>query len=357
MSFIKQVGHLGRELLLHINRSLSVKGEKCIVIFPWSTETGSSSSRERAYRLGSYLKQLGWRVVLVPPQLDLSQRQRVLRLEKPSVVFLQMARHPLNRPNLYPNNFIVFDIDDADFFDRRQVDAVNICCLESNLVIAGSTFIAQYCRQFNSNVHVQWTAMDMKPRNVSLPSTRKKIVAWGTSGSLAYSAERQLVGAVAKELIKRVQFELWIYGAASHSELTRFSDDLGSHGIKVRLIPLMNFADYHASLEGCAVGLHPVAMESPFSRGKSFGKLNSYMLMGVPVVVQHALDYPEFFTDRHNGMLAKSQEDWVEKIFELLESPQLRDSVAAQARIDFERSLSTKNVAIKMDKLLTASTL
>lgn len=167
-------------------------------------------------------------------------------------------------------------------------------------------------------MHVQWTGMNMKSVVFSPPSKRANIVVWGMSGALAYGAERRFIAAIAQLLIERVHFVSWVYGANPHPNLTRFADDLAIRGVKVRLIPPMSFEDYHTSLEHCSVGLHPVAIDSPFSRGMSFGKLNSYMLIGVPVVVQDALDYPEFFTDKKNGMLAAGVEDWVKKYMKFL---------------------------------------
>jgi glycosyltransferase involved in cell wall biosynthesis len=100
------------------------------------------------------------------------------------------------------------------------------------------------------------------------------------------------------------------------------------------------------------VGLHPVGNSDPFSQGKSFGKLNSYILRGVPIVVQRMLDYPDFFRDGENGMLANEPEEWVEKIYQLLVTPTLRDKVAAQVKRDFQRELSSKAYAQKVHSLL-----
>jgi hypothetical protein len=93
----------------------SPKSEKRLVIFPFWTLEDDSSTRERAYNLGENLRTLGWRVTIVPCQLDLEQRRRILRLEKPKILYIQKGRHKLNFPELYEVPRIVFDIDDADF--------------------------------------------------------------------------------------------------------------------------------------------------------------------------------------------------------------------------------------------------
>lgn len=355
ISIKRFIGHYGREFLVHVNRLCAKKMKKSIVIFPWCTEQGSASSRERAYRLGLHLEKFGWRVLVVPPQLSLIQRLRIVRLEKPKVVFIQKARHILNRPKYYKADLIVFDIDDADFFDLHQVDPIKDCCTGSDLIIAGSSYISDFCRRYNSNVVVSWTGMDVKNIKFNPPSMRQNIVAWGTSDPTAYAMEREFIADVAKRLIKKISFQLYIYGANSSPVLIDFVTQLAVHGIEVKLIPPMSIEDYHSSLESCVVGLHPVVLDSPFSRGKSFGKVNSYINTGVPVVVQNALDYPKFFVNEHNGMLADDVDDWVDKILKILQDCALRDKLSENAKIDFLAHLSTTSVAQRIDGLLTVA--
>ena len=100
------------------------------------------------------------------------------------------------------------------------------------------------------------------------------------------------------------------------------------------------------------MGVYPIGNSDPFSLGKSFGKLNSYILRGVTIVVHRKLDYPDFFRDGENGMLASEPEEWVEKLYQLLVNPALRDKVVAQAKLDFKRELSSEAAAQKVNSLL-----
>jgi hypothetical protein len=60
----------------------------------------------RIYTIAAALRPLGWRTAVLPPGLDLAQRQRLIRLIVPDVLVMQGARHPLNRPALYPGQRI-----------------------------------------------------------------------------------------------------------------------------------------------------------------------------------------------------------------------------------------------------------
>ncbi len=348
----RKIGNITREALVHIERIRSKKSQKKIVMFPWQSERGSSSSRERVYRIAVHLKSLGWRVIIAPHQLSLKQRQRLLRIENPDILFIQTSRHPLNSPELYQTKNIVFDIDDADFENPATLESVIKCCTGSILVICGSTYIKDFCSQYNNRTYVVWTGMENQHAKYAPPSTRSNIIAWGTSNSLAYSAERDFIGRVVKILGKKIDLELWIYGASDHPDLIEYKKEIENNGINCKLIPPLSFDDYHKSLESCAIGLHPISLENPFSRGKSFGKLNSYIQRGVPIVTQRALDYPEFFIDGQSAVLADNEEEWARRIEELLIQPALRDRLANNAFTAFLQELNTPMVAKKIVTIL-----
>ena len=344
----RKMGNIGREALLYLEILRSKKASKTIVMFPWQSERGSSSSRERVYRIADHLKSQGWRVIIVPHQLNLTQRRRILDIENPDILLIQTVRHPLNRPALYQAKNIVFDIDDADFENPEVRQGVIDCCTGSSMVICGSKYIRDFCQQYNKKTFVVWTGMENQHAKYSPASTRSNIVAWGTSDSLAYSQERAFVGRIARILGEHVKFELWVYGAKNHPDLQEFNSQMENMGIKCKLIPPMSFIEYHKSLESCAVGLHPIALGNSFSKGKSFGKLNSYIQRGVPIVTQRALDYPDFFIDNQSAMLAETEEEWAGKIKILLENPILRDHLAANALSSFQKELDTPVVAKKL---------
>lgn len=281
VSFNLGVGRSLREGLLHLKRMAYLKSEKRVVIFPcWGFEE-DSSSRERAYNLGESLRNNGWRVTIVPFQLELEQRRRILRLEKPKILYIQKGRHKLNFPELYDVPRIVFDIDDADFLFPddfilpKQKTQVIKCCQGSDLVICGSKFVADFCTQYNPNTHIVWTGMAPQKRDYPPPSQRQRIVAWGTSSSVNYVGEREFLAEVMLKLREKVDFEFWVYGATDFQALQPYVNLLAKHNVKVKLFPMLSFDNYHNSLDNVSVGVHPIGNSDPFSLGKSFGKLNS----------------------------------------------------------------------------------
>jgi len=105
------------------------------------------------------------------------------------------------------------------------------------------------------------------------------------------------------------------------------------------------------ALAGLDVGLMPLP-ESPWSRGKCAYKLLQYMAAGLPVVASPVGMNPSVVEHGRNGLLAASDDEWLDALERLLDSPELcadlgrrgRETVAAgygyeRAAADWRRLL------------------
>lgn len=353
-SFLRFLGHRYRETLVHLRRVSQPPSRPRAVFFPSQMPAEGGSALLRAFNVAAALRGLGWRTSVVPPQCELVQRRRILRLEKPDAIVLQMQRHPLNRPKLYEGFPAIFDIDDADFLDQRCVDAVRECCQTASAVTAGSRYVADWCGQYNSNVSVIWTAAKVPhSRPEPSPRDRRPILTWAQSVPDRYPAERALVIEIITALAaKNVQFDFWLYGVAERSGISDLLWAAEKANIPVKTHPFLSYPDFLESLSQVAVGLQPIAMESPFSRGKSFGKVLAYLAADVAVVASDALDHPLFFRHGENGMLAGTTGDWVENTAQLLQDAELRQRLTDRAWEDFASRLSTASAAVKLAEVL-----
>jgi hypothetical protein len=343
------VGHRCRELLVHAQRlTKPIVPGRSVVVFPGESATGSASDL-RATAIARELGRLGWRATAVPAQLELEQRLRIIRAEQPDVIFLQQSRHPLNRPRYYPGIPCVFDADDADILDQNCRDAVIECCVDSVAVVAGSRFLANEFRPYNNRISIVWTGTYLGHSHRVVPTeSRMPSVAWATSDPLGYSHEAELVREVIIQLAQRTRFRYYQYGVRSNQrdEIERFLAPIRRSGVPVSVIERAAYNRFVRSLEPVAVGLQPVCTESPFSRGKSFGKLLAYLAADVAIVASHAVDHPLFFRDRINGLLVPNEVDrWVDSVALLLQEPSLRARIVARARSDFLARLTTAAAA------------
>jgi glycosyltransferase involved in cell wall biosynthesis len=207
-------------------------------------------------------------------------------------------------------------------------------------------------RRYNSDVTVIWTATP-KPaqRAVPRPDQRRPILAWAHSVSLQYPMEAQLVHSIVLELAKRLKFEFWLYGTRPDQAADYFAP-LSAAGVACRAIDSLPYDAFLRSLWPVAVGIQPVCLDNPFSRGKSFGKILAYLAGDVATVASNCVDHPLFFRHGDNGYLVDQLPEWIESIQALLEKPQLRQRVSESAYQDFCRQLTTEATCHQVDTVL-----
>ena len=111
------------------------------------------------------------------------------------------------------------------------------------------------------------------------------------------------------------------------------------------------YRDYLASFDDVAVGLAPLCPETPFSRGKSFGKVLAYLDRGVPVVGSDACEHGAFFT-RETGVITNDVEEWAVAIAQLLADTAERQVILGMAYGAFQRQLATAAAARSLHGVL-----
>lgn len=348
------LGHRARELKVHWERVRKPGGLRRVVFFP-NTAESCGSANLRAYELARALERCGWRATVVPAQLEKSQRQRILDLEKPDVAVMQKGRNPLNWPDYYSTNAKwVFDLDDADYKTPEQAVQCEVNCKLAHMVTAGSQNVAAWCKQFNSNVHVVWTGHPMPASRPAVrPSQRNVIVAWAQSDSMKYRDEAAIVQRAMIDAARPTPFTFRLYGVtpATRDEANTYLQPMREAGLTCEAREFMPNSEFVASLNEVAVGLHVLAPTSHFAEGKSFGKVLAYLAADVPIVASDLHENPHFFKHRVNGMLVKTHEQYVEAIRELVRDGALRDAIADGGYASFRDELSIDAIAKRTDRL------
>jgi len=350
---VSWVGHQIRELIVHLKRWSQPGRNPRVVFLPWGVPEGDSTEL-RVFNVAQTLRKRGWRCVVIPAQLELYQRQRIIRFEKPDVIFIQKSRHPANRPRFYSGYPVIYDIDDADFLDDRATESVAECCRESKAVIAGSDFVAKWCGQFNPNVHVVWTGTPVPPSRPPVrPQNRQPIVAWAPSSAQGKTADQQIIVEALTGLAERqITFTFRCYGVDDPREIAPFLSQLADAGISVTTYPKMPYQRFLDSLQEVAVGLAPFSLDSAFNQGKSFGKVLAYLISDVAIVASPVLEHPKFFRHGENGMLPQTPADWVDAVACLLTDPHLRYTITDCAWRDFSRELTTEVASERVAQII-----
>ncbi|GJL92599.1 glycosyltransferase family protein [Hyphococcus sp.] len=348
------IGHRAREMAVwaSVVSRFGQNGAGRILFLP-SQAKDIGSSKLRVYDIAAEMKKLGWNTQIIPKQLELSQRRRIIKLFNPNYIFMQLTRHELNRAEYYLGRKLIFDIDDPDYLDERQTEHIVRACRGAALVVAGSRNIERWCRQYSGNVEVIWTGSPPTPTPPADSAQRECVVAWAAGYPHLYPLEAALVFDIAtavKQRIRNVVFRL--YGWNGGPAMEAYAAQFMSAGIKIEKVPYLPYEAFLSSLRDVAVGLHPIHPDFAASQGKSFGKLLAYMDAGVAVVTSAAADHALFYESGRNAMLVTEKNEWVDAICMLLERPDMRASMAKEAYADFLKRLTTEAAARRLHHIL-----
>jgi len=297
---------------------------------------------------------------------------RLLAKDKKAVFYIQRFNYHSFAPylaHLFNKNRIILDLDDwemrenpryyfgfypsskAHYFTRKIAKA-SIAC------IAASRFLEKFLSQFNTKVYYLPSGVDtqvFKP-NTSTLNPEKIVFSWiGTLHKREYIDNLEFAVGCFSQLRDRYSH---IYFGILGDGIYR--DDL------VRLIKGYN--DEHIFLKGrlapglvptyldnINIGLCPVAKVTKFNQAKSPTKLFEYMAMAKPTVSSAVGETPHIIHDRDNGFLAKTREEFVEKMKSLIEDSSLRKRMGERARENVVERYSLEILGKRLHEILIAN--
>lgn len=270
----------------------------------------------------------------------------------PDVLLMQGVRHPFNRPDLYPALPIVMDMDDADFHLPHLAGPLAGAMPRIACLIAGSRYIAEWGRGAGApRTEVVWTGTPVSPRPHTPQSVRGPVIAWGQTRPMTYAREASLVRQVMRRVAAaRPGVTLRLYDRRAGDD-PGFAESFAAPGLTVEWCAAMPYDAYLASFDDVAVGLAPLCPETPFSRGKSFGKVLAYLDRKVAVVGSEAGEHGAFFTGE-TGVITNDPDAWQEGVLSLLGAPDRRERQVNGAFDAFLRCLTSDVAGKHVDAVL-----
>ena len=239
----------------------------------------------------------------------------------------------------------VFDFDDAVF--ERYVSPSNgylsylkfpgktqtICRLAAH-VMAGNEYLADYARRVNRHVTVIPTTVDTSKYTVE-PRAASDVPVIGWTGSYSTVQHLLTLAGALRRLARTEAFRLRVIGSAG----MRLE---GFEGLDVQVLPWRSETEVE-DLRPFDVGVMPLP-EDRWSRGKCGMKALQYMGLAIPTVCSPVGVNSEIIRDGENGLLASSEDEWVEKLRMLLRSPDLRLRLgrAGRATVDARYSAAVQ---------------
>lgn len=266
----------------------------------------------------------------------LRRAAEVLRGGREDVVFVH--RSAAMGPGLWWERLLardrplVYDFDDAIWI--RDVSAANRrfawlkptskvdrLAARAELVLAGNEYLADHARRHNDRVVVFPTTIDTdryRPRAATVGE--QVVIGWsGSRSTLAHlRTALDALEVVHRRFGDRVRFEV-----------------VGDRPLEDSPVPV-GFVPWSAAGEVDAlhrfdIGIMPLP-DTPWTRGKCGCKGLQYMGCAIPAVLSPVGVNRDIVTDGHDGLLASTTDEWVERLSALVSDADLRHRIGAEGR-------------------------
>jgi len=252
-----------------------------------------------------------------------------------------MRENPKYYAGFYPSS-------KAHYF-TRQIARRSIFC------IASSRFLEEFLLKFNKTVYYIPSGVDTELFKPSLngPSEDKIVFSWiGTFHK--------------KEYIENIEFALDCFSLLRERYSHTYFEIMGDGIYRNDLEKIINqYDDQHILLKGWIdpdrvpeyldtihIGLLPVVSDTKFNQAKSPTKLFEYMAMAKPTVSSNIGEARYIIKDGENGFLAKTREEFAEKMQRLIEDSKLRQRLGENACQTVEKNYSLKVLGRELYEIL-----
>jgi glycosyltransferase involved in cell wall biosynthesis len=240
------------------------------------------------------------------------------------VLFIQKALLPLGTQKRLRRlgKPMVFDFDDALYADRQNYDAIRfdhqLC--QSDLVVLENEHAQQYAESLGCRTLRITGPIDTDRYT---PSTRlpgdKATLGWiGSETTLPHLAH--IAGALARVGAQCPEVKLKVVGAGQVPDV----------GLPTIFTP-WRLADEVNQLQSFDIGLMPLP-DDEWTRGKGGYKLLQYMACGLPCVASPVGINSALIAEGENGFLARTDDEWVQKLMALICQPDLRRQMGQAGR-------------------------
>lgn len=356
------------------------------VLFLATYPEEGASSRLRITQFFPYLEQHGVRCTFRPlfdtdfyrafyrPGGYLAKSRRLLRLtlarlgdvlsaRRYDVVFIQREVHIIGPPVFewmlakLVRRPIVFDFDDAVFLPSSSGVYGRLASLlkrpgKTKSILRWSAQVivcTEYSRQFAVGHHpspvVIPTVVDshvFTPR----PGGGDGVPTVGWVGSFSAAPFILALREVFERVGERHRYRLKLVGMGMPFSLR-------SPNVEVVNVPwsLEREATDYQSLD---IGIYPLIQE-PWTEGKMGLKIVAYMACGIPSVSSPIGDHVRFVREGDNGFFASTDDEWVEKLSLLIETPSLREKVGRRGRETVEEYYCLDRQAPRLLEVLRAA--
>jgi glycosyltransferase involved in cell wall biosynthesis len=236
---------------------------------------------------------------------------------------------------------LVFEFDDAVFLKRSEAGVRVSDTRErrfrrtvrgADAIVTPNEYLAGVARRYCENperVHVLPTAIDLARWKVRPPAKREGPLTIGWVGTAANAHLLEIVTVPLQRICRRYP-----------DAVVQIICDEGPalSGFPVRMQKFSPESEVE-DIRSFVLAIAP-QIDDPWTRGKVSTKLLAYFAAGVPSIASDVEAHRTLVRDGANGFLAGTLSVWEERLEKLMTSPELRDSLGAEARRTVEAEYS-----------------
>ena len=259
----------------------------------------------------------------------------LFRLDQYDYVFIHREASPIGPPffewyiSRIKRKKIIFDFDDAIWIPALESPFINWLkaswkikhiCRWSYKITAGNQYLANYARQYNSNVVVMPTCVDTEyiHNRIKYQHTEKIVVGWtGSHSTLAYLKN---ISVILQRLADLQNVEILVIC----NKPPEFSFD------NLSFIPWNKDTEVDDLLK-MNIGIMPLQNDK-WSEGKCGFKLIQYLALGIPAVASPVGVNNKIIDHGMNGFLCTSDDEWLDGLTQLINDVTLRVKMGQKGR-------------------------
>jgi glycosyltransferase involved in cell wall biosynthesis len=273
----------------------------------------------------------------------------IAKAESYHIVFVQREAFMIG-PAYFEKKFsrtnakLVFDFDDSIWLldtssanqkwawlkSEKKTSQIIKC---SDLIFAGNSYLANYARQYNKNVKLIPTTIDcdLFKRKVDYNDNERLCIGWSGSITTIKHFEKAIsfLKIIKQKYGDKIFFK--VMGDPTYSNA-----DLDIKGIP------WNSSSEVETLQSFDIGIMPLP-DDEWVKGKCGLKGLSYMALEVPTIMSEVGVNSEIIADGSNGFLAKNDDEWIDKLSQLIESYELRKKIGTAGRETVIKSYSLES--------------
>ena len=296
-----------------------------------------------------YKKELYFKKILYFIQSSIQRFFDIFLAIRSDLIFIHLEAFPLGPPFLeyifakVLHKKIIYDLDDAIYIGSTSSANNFLKYLKcpskikkiikiSSHVIACNEYLANYAEKYNNNVTVIHTSVDTdKFKPINREKKENIVIGWiGSHSTAKYLSELK---DVFFELSAKYKFTIKVIGAGEGCDF----EILGVNVVQLD----WSLKDEIAHFQSFDIGVYPLP-EDEWTKGKTGFKTIQYMSIGIPCVVSDVGANRDIIKDGINGYLARTKEEWIEKISKLIDDAGLREKIGFAGRKTAEERYSLK---------------